>query len=325
MKHTSFPKRTLVVQPLPGIGDMVWFVSYLRALAAQSPDKKISLLAKPSSQVDRLLGHEGFIDEILWLEPGKSILELLPVLKQYNYTQIWILHHSPKFALLAFLAGIPQRYGYGFSWQKFFLTSKNILSKKLKMAHTILKARQFLSQHQIMVQTKDQYLTVDLKAQKSVEESFKVYPRPWICLGIGATQASRRWPNEAFSELVALLNKSGGNTVFLSGGPPEAAAALEIQSGVPKQHKKAIPVTHLPLEQTAALIKMCNFFVGNDSGLMNISACLGIPTVGLFGQGFTLDYTSNLLAVTPLKMPARIEDIQVSQVIELLKSRNLIE
>ena len=37
------------------------------------------------------------------------------------------------------------------------------------------------------------------------------------------------------------------------------------------------------LSDVAHLLSRCDFFVGNDSGLMHMSAALGVPTLGLFG------------------------------------------
>ena len=48
--------RTLIVQPLPGIGDMVWHLPHIHAIAATTVDGKVDLLTKPRSQADRLLG-----------------------------------------------------------------------------------------------------------------------------------------------------------------------------------------------------------------------------------------------------------------------------
>jgi heptosyltransferase-2 len=36
--------------------------------------------------------------------------------------------------------------------------------------------------------------------------------------------------------------------------------------------------------QLAALLALCDGFVGNDSGAMHVAAALGVPTVGIFGS-----------------------------------------
>ncbi|MED6311825.1 MAG: glycosyltransferase family 9 protein, partial [Pseudomonadota bacterium] len=44
------------------------------------------------------------------------------------------------------------------------------------------------------------------------------------------------------------------------------------------------------LSDVAHLLSRCDFFVGNDSGLMHMSAALGVPTLGLFGPSRTEQY-----------------------------------
>jgi len=36
--------------------------------------------------------------------------------------------------------------------------------------------------------------------------------------------------------------------------------------------------------ELAALLSLCQGFVGNDSGAMHVAAALGLPTLGLFGS-----------------------------------------
>jgi ADP-heptose:LPS heptosyltransferase len=42
-------------------------------------------------------------------------------------------------------------------------------------------------------------------------------------------------------------------------------------------------VGNLSLPEAAAVLARCALFVGNDSGLMHLSAAAGAPTLGLFG------------------------------------------
>ena len=37
------------------------------------------------------------------------------------------------------------------------------------------------------------------------------------------------------------------------------------------------------LAQTAALIKKCDFFVSNDSGLLHVASAIGTPAIGIYG------------------------------------------
>jgi ADP-heptose:LPS heptosyltransferase len=46
----------------------------------------------------------------------------------------------------------------------------------------------------------------------------------------------------------------------------------------------------LGLPEAAALLSRCALFVGNDSGLMHLSAAAGAPTIGLFGPTPASEY-----------------------------------
>lgn len=61
-------QRTLIVQPLPGIGDMIWHLPHIHAIAATSLDFQVDILTKPRSQADRLLCADPCVRRVLWLE-----------------------------------------------------------------------------------------------------------------------------------------------------------------------------------------------------------------------------------------------------------------
>ena len=60
--------KVLVVQQRYGIGDMLIFLPYLKALAEKNM-VKISLLAKKTSRSSELFKAENFLDEIIDLDP----------------------------------------------------------------------------------------------------------------------------------------------------------------------------------------------------------------------------------------------------------------
>ena len=55
MKARQTCRGVLVIQPLPGIGDMVWHIPHLRAIAHHEPEGQVSVLTKPRSLSDQLL------------------------------------------------------------------------------------------------------------------------------------------------------------------------------------------------------------------------------------------------------------------------------
>ena len=59
---------------------------------------------------------------------------------------------------------------------------------------------------------------------------------------------------------------------------------------LPKEQVLSFFDKNLSLIETAACIKQCKVFIGNDSGLMHIAAALRVPTIGLFGPSREQNY-----------------------------------
>src|ERR1700676_5118870 len=69
MKFGSRPSNTVVavVQPLPGIGDMIWHLPHIRAIAAHV-GQPVHLIAKPRSRADQIFSAEHTIRDVFWLD-----------------------------------------------------------------------------------------------------------------------------------------------------------------------------------------------------------------------------------------------------------------
>lgn len=116
---------------------------------------------------------------------------------------------------------------------------------------------------------------------------------PLIAMGPSANWAGKVWPAERFVALFQALSGPGGRLegarpVVLAGpGATEAAMAAPVLAALPG----AIDlVGRLELPEAAALLARCALFIGNDSGLMHLSAAAGVPTLGLFGPTPASEY-----------------------------------
>ena len=59
--------KVLVIQTRYGIGDMLIFLPYLKAISEKT-GVKLSILAKESSRVNELFKDENFLDEVIKLD-----------------------------------------------------------------------------------------------------------------------------------------------------------------------------------------------------------------------------------------------------------------
>lgn len=108
--------------------------------------------------------------------------------------------------------------------------------------------------------------------------------RPIIALAPTANWASKLWPPERFAAAFHQLSNSilhSAVPVVLGGpGPAEAAMAALLLAELPEAVDL---VGKLSLPEVAACLEQSTLFIGNDSGLMHLSAAAGAATIGLFG------------------------------------------
>jgi len=127
---------------------------------------------------------------------------------------------------------------------------------------------------------------------------------PVIALGPTANWEGKVWPSELFVALVqgVMQARLPGASVAVFAGPgmEERRLAQPVLDALPG----AIDlVGHLTLAEAAACLARCKLFVGNDSGLMHLSAAAGTPTLGLFGPSAAAEYAPSgrhtAIAVAP--------------------------
>ncbi len=322
-------KRCLVIQPLPGIGDALWHLRAFKALARQSPTGKITLLAKPQSQVDKLLSHEPWIEEILWLDSKKHYgsmggIMLGHFLRKKNFGEVWILHHSPRYYIAASFAGIRKRYGYGFGWLKGMLTSSNTLDKKYRFLHPIARFETFFKKCRLPLKDEDRFLTPRVEALKKIRELLHKMPHPWTVFGFGATNPQRIWSAERFADLAVALQRKKPQTIFLCGAKSEEQKGKEILALIQEKGGTAELATDYDLGLTCAFLSEADYFIGNDSGLLNLAGALGKKAIGLFGNLGVLEYNQNVFGKVLEKERDRktggMNSINVKDVIDALKA-----
>ena len=121
-----------------------------------------------------------------------------------------------------------------------------------------------------------------------IERAQQIIPVETQVLAIApaANWRGKQWRTENFSNLMKKLIAADG----LLPGALVAVIAAENEHDQADPLLDAIPaekridlVGTVDLGTLGACLGRCDFFVGNDSGLMHMAAATGIPTLGLFG------------------------------------------
>jgi heptosyltransferase III len=108
--------------------------------------------------------------------------------------------------------------------------------------------------------------------------------RLFVVLAPTANWQPKVWPAERFAAVYRELRGSllaDAVPVVLGGpGSAERDMAAPLLAALPEAVDL---VGALSLPEAAALLRRASLFIGNDSGLMHLSAAAGAPTIGLFG------------------------------------------
>lgn len=127
------------------------------------------------------------------------------------------------------------------------------------------------------------------KDQKAAALNFISEGRPVLAVGPTANWIGKTWPAERFIEIIEFMTGEEGvmpgARVVVFAAPGEEPAARQILSSIPEARQidmiaKTDPGT------AAATLARCDFYIGNDSGLMHCAAACGVPTLGLFGPSY---------------------------------------
>lgn len=106
-----------------------------------------------------------------------------------------------------------------------------------------------------------------------------------LAIGPSAAWPRKMWPIERHAELVPRLVGPGcpleGAHVLIALAPGERELARPVIDIVPDDRR--IELVGEDLNLVAACFERVSLYIGNDSGLMHLSAAAGAPTLGLFG------------------------------------------
>lgn len=109
---------------------------------------------------------------------------------------------------------------------------------------------------------------------------------PVLGLGPTANWPGKEWRAERFAELAKRLTGKGGilpgARLAVFSAPDERTRALQSLASV-RENRRIDLAGKLDLLTAHACLARCDFFIGNDSGLMHLAAAAGAPTLGLFG------------------------------------------
>ena len=294
---------TAVIQVKQGIGDVMWHLPFIRAIASRTPEGAVTFLTLPSTHAKELLQAEPCVAEVVYFEHNGSdiargfhLARLTALLRKRNFHRVWILDRTLRPALAARLAGIPERIGPGDGAQQWLLTSQGIEPHHFQsIAHDWLRV--FVESNGVPISSMEPDLRLPPALLGTIGARYAATQRPWVVIALGGSHPEKDWPDDTWTEFLDHLRRRTVGTVFLIGGADNAARAENLiarSAGAP-----ALNACGLSVVEAAALLRLADLFIGPDSGPMNLAAAGATPAFGLFGATPVLSYSKYIHAIAP--------------------------
>jgi len=294
---------TAVIQVKQGIGDVIWHLPFVRAIAAQEPGGAVSFLTLPSTRAKELLQAEPCVGEVIYFEHrgseiarGFHLARLVALLRARNFNRVWILDRTIRPALAARMAGIPERIGPGDGAQRWLLTNNGIDERHFRAIVTDW-LRVFLESMNVPVPSTEPDLKLPPALLTAIGERYAAMPRPWVVLGLGGSHPEKDWPDTHWATFLDTLRRRVTGTVFLIGGAGNATRGDVLLSR--SAGALTVNACDLSIIEAAALLRLADLFVGPDSGPMNLAAAGATPAFSLFGSTPALDYSKFIHPIVP--------------------------
>jgi heptosyltransferase-2 len=313
MSTAAQPPRRILVVTLADLGDALLTTPALHALRWALPYARIDVLTTPVGA--KALQHAQderaapLFDDLIMFEKHRfdTPRALLHAANLRYSWQLWRrLHRSPydaciifhhlttafgtlKYAALAWASGAPQRVGLD-NGRGFFLTHR-LHSDGFGARHQVDYWQQLvalLGAHPTHATPTFAPSVADQDAAANLLAPLQpVTPSPLpltIALhpGSGAYAPARRWPPARWAALADALIEDGMQIVLLGGA--EETDVRRSMLGAMRHGNRVFDLGGCTtLGELAAVIRRCDLFVGNDSGVAHLAGSVGTPVVTVFG------------------------------------------
>ncbi|HET9494151.1 MAG TPA: glycosyltransferase family 9 protein [Chloroflexia bacterium] len=276
----------IFIQALLPIGDTLFATPAIHALRQHYPDARITALVYPTNS--GILASNPDIDDLVywparaqWLNP-RVVRRLFSRLRRARFDLA--VEFSNYAGWLSRLSGIPRRTemrlpslwwirpGAGREWRRHHAV-EHYADAVRRLGVPVLDMRLRIFPTEVEETRAEAWL-----------ESHGVEP-DGLLVGIHpggeGLWGRKKWSPAGFARVAGgLYDRLGARVVFM-GGKDDAPLAAEIAR---RTHAPVIDVTgQTSLGETAALIRRCTVFLGNDSSPLHIATAVGTPAVGIYG------------------------------------------
>ncbi len=269
------------------LGDLIWQLPYIKAISDHH-NVQVDLIVRKKTQAKEILKDIKHLEVIYYNDFRKGffywidVFKLKKIISKNNYSHVYILDKINNPAIAAKLSNIKNIIGPGIKRQKKWLTSVNFLEDKDWLLSYSEQSQKLLMLNGIII--KDIYPHIEVNPNNLKEFKKKIsYDGKKIAFGVDSFEEYKIWYEEYFIELANKFYKQGlFDYIYLICGKDKQHIAKKIIKDSNKNY--FIDCSDLKLIDIMASLKDSDFFVGNNSGPLNLSAALNVKSFGLFSN-----------------------------------------
>jgi heptosyltransferase II len=264
--------QQLVILAPNWLGDAVMALPAMADVRRALPDASISVAARPA--VLPLFTLVGGIDRTI---PVKDM-------RGRGFDAALLLPNSFHSALIAYRAGIPERWGYRTDWRAPLLTRA---VPPVRGVHQIAHYQRLTAALGFENGSDKPHLEAGPPATTAaatlLTEAGWNSTAPLVALAPGAAfGGAKRWPPEYFAELADALGRDGVVSVLVGSGA-DASTGRQVEAAVSSRSALLNLIGRTDLPTLAGVLVHARTLVTNDSGAMHIAAALDVPVTAIFG------------------------------------------
>ena len=303
LKSNSLNKHVCIVYTHHKLGDLIWQLPYVKAISDHH-NIPVDLILREKTQAKIILKDLNHVKNIYYNNFRKGIFYWIDVFKIRNifkkqkYTHVYILDKVNKPAIAARLSGIRNIVGPGIGNQKKYLTNKFFLNDQDKKLSYSEQSQKFLKLNNIELNDLFPKINLDISGLKDKNLDLFLEGKK-IAFGVDSFEDYKMWYEENFIELANLLyEKNLFDYIYLICGPEKSYIAQKIISLSKKNY--FIDCSDKDLLGISTAIKNSYFFVGNNSGPLNLASALNVRTFGLIANDAISELKySNIKCIVP--------------------------
>ena len=275
--------HNILVIKLRYIGDVLLTTPFLHVLRQGFPDARVTMLVNPGTE--DVLRHNPDVNETLCF-PRRGLLDQVQFYRRLHarkFDCVVDLTDGDRSAFISLVTRSGLRIGFNRERRLRGRLYSHCVKASYGAMHMIEYHAMVLPVLGLSSRIREPVLPIsgqDRDRAYQILATLQLDRKQWVMIHPAARYWFKAWPADRFAALGdALYGK--GFQVVLTGSRNDESIETEILRVAQRPILSLIGKTSLL--ESAALMKQCRLFIGNDAGPMHMAAAVGCPVVALFG------------------------------------------